>query len=87
MKRSAAAQAAVKGEGVRVEVSGMQGPKDYTRDRRSGQKLSAEEYQALLEAYTTNGDNGALDFLQAVYSEKYVDKGPFGSTFTDGGNN
>lgn len=78
VKRSAAAQA-VKGDGVRVEVSGMQGPKDYARDRRSGQKLSPDEYQALLEAYAAGGDNGALDFLQAVYSEKYVDNWEFGA--------
>lgn len=65
--------------GVRVEVAGFQGPKDYGRDRLSRQKLNPEEYQELLDAYAAGGDQGALTYLQGIYDEKYVDNWQFGS--------
>ncbi len=59
--------------GVRVRVSGMQGPKDYSRMRDIGQKLTPEEYEGLQHAYMEGGDRGALDFLENVLSDKYVE--------------
>lgn len=59
--------------GVRVRVSGMQGPKDYSRMRDIGQKLTPEEYEGLQHAYMEGGDKGALDFLENVLSDKYVE--------------
>lgn len=59
--------------GVRVKVSGMQGPKDYSRMRDIGQKLTPEEYEGLQHAYMEGGDRGALDFLENVLSDKYVE--------------
>lgn len=59
--------------GVRVTVSGMQGPKDYPRMRDIGQKLTPEEYEGLQHAYMEGGDRGALDFLENVLSDKYVE--------------
>lgn len=76
--RRAVTSSSFQQQGVRVEVSGMQGPVDYTRERRSQQKLTPEEYGELLQAYAEGGDAGALAFLQGVYSEKYVDNWEFG---------
>ncbi len=64
-------------EGVRVRVAGDQGPAGYSRDRSAAQKLSPEEYQELLEAFAEGGEAGALEFLQSVMSEKYVDNWQF----------
>ena len=61
--------------GVRVRVSGMQGPgsKEYSRLRDIGQKLTPEEFEGLQHAYMEGGDSGALDFLENVLSDKYVE--------------
>lgn len=76
VKRAIAAKK-IQAEGVRVRVGGTQGPQGYQRDRNSAQKLSPEEYQGLLDAYAAGGDDGALNYLQAVYGEKYVDNWKF----------
>lgn len=70
--RQAAQVAQATKKGVRVEVSGMQGPRDYPRDRGSRLELDPEEYQAMLDAYAEGGDAGALGFLAGVYDQKYV---------------
>lgn len=61
--------------GVRVRVSGMQGPgsKEYSRLRDIGQKLTPEEFEGLQHAYMEGGDSGALNFLENVLSDKYVE--------------
>lgn len=76
LKRATASKR-IQTDAVRVRVGGTQGPQGYQRDRNSAQKLSPEEYQGLLDAYATGGDNGALNFLQSVYGEKYVDNWKF----------
>ena len=75
--KRAIATAGFQRDGVRVEVSGMQGPQDYARDRLSRLKLAPDEYQGLLDAYAEGGDNAALEYLQEVYGEKYVDNWRF----------
>lgn len=78
IKRAIAGQRITPG-GVRVKVAGTQGPSGYLRDRGIQQKLTPEEYQGLLEVYSQGGDNAALDYLQNVLSDKYVDDWRFGN--------
>ena len=37
------------------------------------EKLTPEEYEGLQHAYMEGGDKGALDFLENVLSDKYVE--------------
>lgn len=67
-------------EGAKVNVRGTQGPRGYAREGRNAtQKLSPEEHQGLLNAYAEGGDDGALNYLSGIYSEKYVDDWQFNS--------
>lgn len=75
--KRAVANKKIKADGVRVRVAGTQGPLGYERDRNSAQKLSPDEYQGLLNAYASGGDDGALNYLQSVYDAKYVDNWRF----------
>ncbi len=65
-------------KGAQVRVQGHQGPQDYARDRSSQLTLSPEEYQGVLAAYAEGGDGAVLDYLEAVYGDKYVDNWKFG---------
>lgn len=67
-------------KGANVTVAGNQGPgAPYARDRVTARNLSPEEYEDLLNAYAEGGDNAALEYLQSVWSEKYVDGWAFTS--------
>lgn len=77
IRRAASTQPSTK-EGVKVTVHGSQGPRGYARDNRNAtQKLTPEEHEGLLNAYAEGGDEGALNYLSGIYSEKYVDNWQF----------
>lgn len=65
--------------GVKVAVTGTQGPRDYSRDRTIQQKLSPEEYENFRNAWAFGGDVAAREYLEAVLSEKYVDDWKIGN--------
>lgn len=73
MVRRARANQRIPMGGVKVSVTGTQGPRDYSRDRTIQQKLTPEEYENFRSAWAMGGDVAAREYLEAVLSEKYVD--------------
>lgn len=65
--------------GVKVSITGFQGPSDYPRDRTIQQKLTPEEYENFRSAWAMGGDVAAREYLEAVLSEKYVDDWKIGN--------
>ncbi len=70
-------------KGANIRVAGNQGPAGgdlgYARDRITARNLSPQEYEALLNAYAEGGDTAALEHMQSVWSQKYVDGWAFNS--------
>lgn len=70
-------------KGASVRIAGNQGPAggdaSYARDRVTARNLSPEEYEDLLNAYAEGGDAAALEYMQSVWNEKYVDGWAFNS--------
>lgn len=65
--------------GVKISITGFQGPSDYPRDRTIQQKLTPEEYENFRSAWAMGGDVAAREYLEAVLSEKYVDDWKIGN--------
>lgn len=68
---------------VRVRVHGYQGIADSDhgmRQRNSQVKITAEEYSTLMQIAATDGEDAALGYLQALYSDgRYPDNWEFRS--------
>ena len=79
MVRRARANQRIPMGGVKVSVTGTQGPRDYSRDRTIQQKLTPEEYENFRSAWAMGGDVAAREYLEAVLSEKYVDDWKIGN--------
>ena len=73
LRRAAAHQKALTGsKPVRVRVHGYQGiatSEHGMRERNSQVKLTAEEYSTLMNIAATDGEDAALSYLQALYSD------------------
>lgn len=67
------AKAALPGKTRKVNVHGVQGissdPTDmsYNRNGRSGQDLTPEEQEKLIDAWAEGGDTAALEYLTTIY--------------------
>lgn len=73
-------------KGASIRIAGYQGPyggskagqgqKDTTdtaRQRVTTRNLNPEEYEELLNAYQEGGDTAAAQYLESVWSTKYID--------------
>lgn len=62
--------------GSKIWVSGEQGvggyEQGYARDRRVATDITAEEIDAMLQAYENGGDDGLIDWMQNFFDQKYV---------------
>jgi len=74
-RSSAQGRQALRG-GSKIWVSGEQGvggyEQGYARDRRVTTDITAEEIDAMLQAYEDGGVDGLIDWMQNFFDQKYV---------------
>jgi hypothetical protein len=81
--------AVARAKGASIKITGDQGPHGggisglrdtpTARYRSTSRNLNPVEYQQLLDAYAEGGDPAAQEFLQTIWSVKYVDGWTFNS--------
>ena len=58
--------------GDKLTVSGIQGPRDYPRDRQVTVDISPQDVEAMLRAYEEAGNRGLRDWMTGFFDNNYV---------------
>ncbi|HUO37599.1 MAG TPA: hypothetical protein VMU34_07080 [Mycobacterium sp.] len=58
--------------GDKIWVSGIQGPRDYSRDRQVSVDMTPEDVEAMLSAYEDRGNRGLREWMTGFLDNNYV---------------